>query len=365
MTPLPPGARIGMLGGGQLGRLLALEAARLGFDVHVFCPEARSPAARVAAFETVADYGDVDALGMFARSCDVVTYEFENVPVATVDAVIAAGCPVRPGAASLDVSQDRLAEKAFLNGIGIPTVDYRPVPDAAVLAPALAALGGRGILKTCRHGYDGKGQVRIEPDGTGLAEGLRLAASAPCILEAVAPFVREVSVIVARGEGGTVAYDPAENVHETGILVRSTVPAAISAETTDLVAASGLRLADALGHVGVLALEMFVLGDGRLLANEMAPRVHNSGHWTPEACETGQFEQHVRAVAGWPLGPVTRHFDARMTNVLGEDIRRLPAGLGKADKATAYGKRAPIGGRKMGHIVERVPLGALAQAAKG
>lgn len=361
MSPLSPGARIGMLGGGQLGRLLALEAGRLGFDVHVFCPEARSPAARVAAFETVADYDDRAAIAAFARTCDVVTYEFENVPVATIEAVIAAGCPVRPGAASLDVSQDRLAEKAFLNGLGIPTVDYRPVPDVAALAPALQALGGQGILKTCRDGYDGKGQVRIGPDGAGLDEALGLAASAPCILEAIAPFVREVSVIVARGEGGAVAYDPAGNVHENGILVRSTVPAAIAPETRDVVVASGLKLADALGHVGVLGLEMFVLADGSLLANEMAPRVHNSGHWTPEACETGQFEQHIRAVAGWPLGPVTRHFDARMTNALGKDIAAFPSGHHAADKLTAYSKREARTGRKMGHVVERAPLGTFAQ----
>lgn len=353
MSPLSPGSTIGMLGGGQLGRLLAIEAARLGFDVHVYCPEARSPAARVAAFETVAAYDDAAALKAFAGTCDVVTYEFENVPAATVAMIEAAGAPVRPGVKSLDVSQDRAVEKRFLNEIGIPTVDYHVIEDTRDLEKGLTAFGGRGILKTRRDGYDGKGQVRIDGEA-GLAVARELAASVPCILEALAPFEREISVVVGRNETRTLAFEPSENEHQDGILKRSSAPAQISGTIRAEALEAGAKLADALGHIGVLALEYFVMPDGTLLANEFAPRVHNSGHWTPEACLTGQFEQHIRAVIGWPLASVDRLFDVEMDNLLGTEIESLPEGYKADDKIVSYGKKVARTGRKMAHVTRRI-----------
>ncbi len=352
MTPLKPGSVIGILGGGQLGRLMALEAAKLGFDVHIYCPEARSPAARVSAFETVAAYDDTAALTAFANACDTVTYEFENVPAASVSLIEAAGTPVRPGAKSLEMSQDRSIEKAFLNQIGIETVASHTLDDAMDLTKALTDFGWQGILKTRRDGYDGKGQVRIKGE-EGMAAAQQLADAAPCILEAFAPFEREISVIVARSENETAAYEIAENVHQEGILARSLVPANISEHIRQSAIGAGIKLADALGHIGVLALEFFVLPDGKLLANEYAPRVHNSGHWTPEACMTGQFEQHIRAVAGWPLGPVTCLYDVEMENLLGEDISKIPADLSSQDRPVAYGKAQAKPGRKMAHMTRR------------
>ena len=358
MTPLSPGSTIGILGGGQLGRLLSLEAARLGFEVHIYCPETRNPAARVSAAATFADYDDKAALGAFAAACDVVTYEFENVPVETVDIIRQAGIPVRPGAKSLAVAQDRQTEKDFLNGIGIPTVDFTVIAPDEPLDVALAAFGGHGILKTRRDGYDGKGQVRLGGGRgrDGLEEARALAVRVPCILEAFAPFEREISVVVARTETECVCFEPSENTHEGGILKTSSVPARISDEIRTRAMDAGIGLANALGHIGVLALECFVMPDGRLLANEFAPRVHNSGHWTPEACQTGQFEQHVRAVVGWPLGPVTRLFDAEMHNLLGEDITAIPSGFETADRIVSYGKREARAGRKMAHVTKLRPL---------
>ena len=356
MTPIQPGARIGILGGGQLGRLLALEAARLGFDVLIFCPEPDSPAARVSAGSLEAAYDDARALAVFAEQCDVVTYEFENVPVDAVRLIEAAGTPVRPGALSLEKSQDRLTEKSFLNEIGIPTVDYCALASGEPLDAALAGFASHAVLKTRRDGYDGKGQVMIGGGRgrDGLEDARNLAAGAPCLLEAFAPFEREISVVIARSETETLAYEPAENIHEGGILHRSRVPAEISGTVRAAAITAGRTLADALDHIGVLALEFFVLPGGQLLANEFAPRVHNSGHWTPDACDTGQFEQHIRAVAGWPLGPVTRRFDVEMDNLLGPDIARVPDRLGRSDRPVAYGKRAARAGRKMGHVTRRV-----------
>ncbi|MEL6211095.1 MAG: 5-(carboxyamino)imidazole ribonucleotide synthase [Pseudomonadota bacterium] len=361
MTPLAPGETIGILGGGQLGRLLSLAAARLGFDVHIYCPAADTPAARVSAASTVAAYEDEAALARFANACSVVTYEFENVPVSAVETVEAAGCPVRPGAKALDVSQDRLNEKTFLRSIGIGTVDFVAVEGPEALAPALEAIGGAGILKTRREGYDGKGQVRLFPDGRGLADAEALAAKSPCILEAFAPFEREVSVIIARTPAALLAYDPAENTHEQGILVRSQVPAGISTAVTKAVFAAGRRLADALDYVGVFGLEVFVLPGGEVLANEMAPRVHNSGHWTADACVTGQFEQHIRAVAGWALGSAQRHYDVDMRNALGAAIADMPHIDDPFVRQTLYGKRESRKGRKMAHFTRLTPLGSAAQ----
>lgn len=353
MTPLRPGSVIGILGGGQLGRLLALEAAKLGFDVHIYCPEARSPAARVAAFETVAAYDDPAALKTFASQCDVVTYEFENVPAQSVAEIEAAGTPVRPGTKSLEKSQDRAVEKAFLNEIGIPTVDYHTLGEDITLTDALVDFGWQGILKTRREGYDGKGQVRIKGN-EGLEEAEALAAATPCILEAFAPFDREISAIVARSETRTLVFDISENGHDEGVLARAKAPAAISEAIGVEALRAGTKLADELCHIGVLALEFFVMPDGRLCANEYAPRVHNSGHWTPEACMTGQFEQHIRAVVGWPLGPVTRIFDVEMHNLLGEDITQIPSGFDPDARIVSYGKREAKSGRKMAHVTKRL-----------
>jgi len=356
MTPLQPGSVIGILGGGQLGRLLALEAGKLGFDVHIYCPEAASPAARVSAVETVAAYDDATALQAFAEACDVVTYEFENVPAASVAKIEAAGTPVRPGAKSLEMSQDRAVEKAFLNEIGIPTVDYCTLEQGEALDGALAGFGSHAILKTRRDGYDGKGQIMLggARGRDGLEAARELAGKVPCVLEAFAPFEREVSVVVARAESGALAFDISENQHEDGVLARSVVPAAISDTLQAKAVAAGMKLADALGHIGVLALEFFVMPDGTLRANEFAPRVHNSGHWTPEACMTGQFEQHIRAVAGWPLGPVTRLFDVDMQNLLGADVSQIPVSFEAETRLVSYGKRDPKPGRKMAHITKRV-----------
>ncbi|MEM6411253.1 MAG: 5-(carboxyamino)imidazole ribonucleotide synthase [Pseudomonadota bacterium] len=356
MTPLSPGATIGILGGGQLGRLLALEAARLGFDVHIYCPEVDAPAARVAAQHTEASYSDNDALQHFASVCDVITYEFENVPVDAVRTLEAAGTPVRPGAMSLEISQDRLVEKNFLNEIGVPTVDYVTLQDGDELSAALSRFGGAGIVKTRREGYDGKGQVFIRPDSAAelIDSAIDLANSAPCILEAFAPFEREISVIVGRGNSGTLMFEPAENDHDSGILRRSTAPAQISDEVRMAAYEAGQKLAESLKHIGVLGLEFFVMPDGSLLANEFAPRVHNSGHWTPDACDTGQFEQHIRAVIGWPLGPITRRFDVVMENILGPEIEGVPGDYSGNDRLVSYGKRGAAGRRKVAHVTRRI-----------
>ncbi|MEL6473547.1 MAG: 5-(carboxyamino)imidazole ribonucleotide synthase [Pseudomonadota bacterium] len=350
MSALPPGSVIGMLGGGQLGRLMALEAARLGYDVHTFCPEPRSPAARVSSAETVADYTNDAALKAFAGACDVVSYEFENVPAAAVAAIESVGVPVRPGVAALENSQDRKVEKEFLNSIEVPTVAFESVHSPENIQPAVEKLGGAGILKRRRMGYDGKGQARVEA-GDDMAAAWTALGSAPCILEAMAPFKLEISAIVARGLSGEIAaFEPSENGHANGILRASHVPASIRDETRTRAIASATRLAEALDYVGVIALEFFVLDDETLIANEFAPRVHNSGHWTPEACATGQFEQHIRAVAGLPLGDPTRLFDAQMDNLLGDEAETAFGGPG----VTHYGKREAKAGRKMGHVTRRL-----------
>ena len=353
MTALPAGSVIGILGGGQLGRMLASAAARLGFDVHVLAPEDSPPAARVAARHWQAAYEDETALRAFAAACDVISYEFENVPVASVDHLVSLGAVVRPGAKSLESSQDRLSEKRFLNSIGIETGRYEAVSSAEDLSDALDTLGGEGLLKTRREGYDGKGQARIRT-GDDLDAAFAAIGSVPAILEAFVPYEREISVVIARTpEGETASFDPSRNEHGGGILRTSTVPCGLGGDVTGKARGLAETLARETGHVGVLALELFVLDDGTLLANEFAPRVHNSGHWTPEACLTGQFEQHIRAIAGWPLGPVTRVFDAEMQNLLGEEALSPPESFGTDAVVTLYGKRDAKPGRKMGHVVRR------------
>ena len=347
--PLPLGATIGIPGGGQLGRMLSLAASRLGFKTHIYCPDPDSPAFEVTPHKTVAAYDDEAALGKFAALVDVVTYEFENVPAGTAE-FLAPLKHLRPGANALAVSQDRLAEKSFIAAAGIPVAPHRAIRDAADLAPALADLGGRGILNTTRLGYDGKGQRRV----TSLAQAEAAFADLlphPLVLEALIPFEREISVVIARGlDGATAAFDPAENAHRDGILATSTVPATASAATADLARDYAAAIAAALGYVGVLGVEFFVLADGSLVVNEIAPRVHNSGHWTEAVCVADQFEQHIRAVAGWPLGDPTRLADVVMENLIGDAIAAIPGHLGPGIRPHAYGKAESRPGRKMGHI---------------
>lgn len=349
--PLPPGSVVGILGGGQLGRMLALAAARLGLRCHIYDPSEAPCAAQVCDRFTRAGWEDAHALARFAASVDLVTYEFENVDLAAIDA-LAAHVPVRPGRRALEVSQDRDAEKAFLSGIGLRTAPWAAVDDAPGLAAALVEIGAPAILKTRRFGYDGKGQVRIEVGDRPEAAWAEIGG-APSVLEAFMRFDREVSVIAARGlDGEVVAFDPGENIHRDGILHSTTVPAAVSAgQAQDAVLIAG-RILNALDYVGVLGVELFVAPDG-LVVNEIAPRVHNSGHWTQDACLIDQFEMHLRAIAGWPLGDGRRHSDAVMTNLLGAECRLAPAMTGAS--VHLYGKDEARPGRKMGHVTRISP----------
>ena len=356
--PLPPGSTIGILGGGQLGRMLALSAARLGLKCHIYAPEKDSPAFQVAAEFTCASYDNPQELAEFARKSGVVTYEFENVPAETAE-VIARHTPLAPGAHVLATSQDRLTEKTFLKGLGLATAPFAPVDDETGLAAALQTIGRPSILKTRRLGYDGKGQVAIKDAA---ADGKAWAAigKAPAILEGFVPFTRELSIIAARGWDGSVAvYDVPENEHENHILRRSTVPARIAPATAASARDIAAKITNALDYVGIIGVELFLVGEGtgeRLLVNEIAPRVHNSGHWTMDACLVSQFEQHIRAVAGWPLGSPERHSDVVMTNLIGDeaaDWRRLAAEPGTA--VHLYGKAEARPGRKMGHINRLAP----------
>jgi 5-(carboxyamino)imidazole ribonucleotide synthase len=358
--PLAPGAVIGVLGGGQLGRMLALAAARLGFDVAVLTPETDSPAGRVAAHTIVAAYDDPGALAELARLSSAVTFEFENVPAAVVATLESLGVAVAPGPKALAVAQDRVAEKSFCQSVGVPTVAFAAIDRFEDIASALDRLGAPALLKTRREGYDGKGQVWIKDAAEAEAAWTSIGAK-PAILEARADFVREVSLIAARGRDGSfAAYPLTENQHEDGILRRSIAPARAS-ETTAAQARSIVdTITAALDYVGVVGVELFELADGRLLVNEMAPRVHNSGHWTLDACEVDQFEQQVRAVAGWPLGPTAPFAEVEMLNLLGaeaDDWQALAAD--PSARVWLYGKRgarAYAARRKMGHVNRLRPL---------
>lgn len=345
---LRPGAAIGILGGGQLGRMLAMAAARLGLVARVYDPDPAAPAGQVAAL-TVGAWDDRDALAAFAASVEVVTYEFENIPPAALDAIEAV-VPVRPNRRALEISRDRRLEKAFLNDLRLATAPWAPVAFWAELEAALERIGAPAILKTATLGYDGKGQARIAaPAEAGAA--LAAMAGAPAVLEGFVDFQREVSVIVARGLDGTVAcYDPGENVHDGGILRTTTVPAALRpAQVQDAVLLAG-RIVTALDYVGVMGVELFVTPQG-LVVNEIAPRVHNSGHWTQLGCAVDQFEQHIRAVAGWPLGDGRRHADVVMENLIGDDVARVPALAREGGvQIHLYGKAEARAGRKMGHV---------------
>ena len=349
---LAPGATIGILGGGQLGRMLALAAARLGLRTHVYCPDPGSPAFEVASACTIQAYEDEEALRAFAAAVDVVTYEFENVPARTAE-VLAEVRPVRPDAAALGASQDRLTEKQFMASLGIATAPFVAVDKAEDLPGAVAQLGRPSILKTRRFGYDGKGQTTIR-DGSDLAATFQSLGGGACILEGVVPFKREVSVVCARGvDGGFAAFDVCENAHRGGILQRTIAPAALTPEAAAEAVATAKTIADALHYVGVLAVEFFVTveaGRERLAVNEIAPRVHNSGHWTEAGAVTSQFEQHVRAICGWPLGATTRHAHVEMENLIGAEAETWAALLARPGVCLhLYGKEEMRAGRKMGH----------------
>jgi 5-(carboxyamino)imidazole ribonucleotide synthase len=350
MSMLPPGSTIGILGGGQLGRMLSHAASQLGFDVCIFTDEADSPAARVSAQAIIADYGDAAALAEFAKRVQVVTTEFENVPAQTASVLMKAGANVRPHPHVLAVAQDRFDEKSFLASAGIATPRFAAIASQDDLDAAVATIGAPAILKTRRLGYDGRGQIRIASlaDAAGAYEKL----GAPGILEAFCPFEREISIIAARGADGAIAfYDLCENQHVHGILSRTKLPADAGAAASVDAQKAARKVLEAFGYVGVLTIELFLMTDGSLIANEMAPRVHNSGHWTIEGALTSQFEQHIRAIAGWPLGPTARVADIEMRNLIGEDAnqwRALAAEPGA--HLHLYGKREARPGRKMGHV---------------
>jgi 5-(carboxyamino)imidazole ribonucleotide synthase len=352
---LSPGATIGILGAGQLGRMLAIAALRVGLRCHIYAPEAEAPAHDAASATTVAAYEDEAALARFAEAVDVITFEFENVPAASA-MILAARRPVLPDRKILETTQDRLIEKNFVKRLGIGTADYADVSSLETLRAAIEKIGLPAVIKTRRFGYDGKGQAIIregdDPDQVWKDLGTRSA-----ILEAFIGFEREVSVIAARSADGHVeSYDVTENEHRDHILKISRAPADISDALAAEARAIAEKIAHALNYIGVLAVEMFVVkGDGRprLLVNEIAPRVHNSGHWTLDGASISQFEQHIRAIAGWPLGKPVRHGPVTMTNLIGDDINSYEQWL-TVPGATVhlYGKGPPRPGRKMGHVTE-------------
>lgn len=350
---LPPGSVIGMLGGGQLGRMMALAAARLGLSVHVYCPDPDSPAFEVAKAHTIGAYDDETALAAFASQCDVVTYEFENVPARAAE-VIAGRTLLRPGALALATSQDRLVEKTFLREAGAEVAAFAPIDGADGIDAAIAVTGLPAIVKTRRFGYDGKGQRKVVSRDA-LAAAVAELGGGDLILEALVPFALEVSAIVVRGATGEAAvYDIGENSHANHILKETRVPARVSAETAAAAATLGRRIAAALDYVGVLGVELFVVRDGdgeQLIVNEIAPRVHNSGHWTEDGAVTSQFENHVRAIAGWPIGSVETIAPTVMENLIGAEADAW-ATITADPRARLhlYGKAESRPGRKMGHV---------------
>ncbi|HJS86281.1 MAG TPA: 5-(carboxyamino)imidazole ribonucleotide synthase [Acetobacteraceae bacterium] len=358
--PLPPNAVIGLVGGGQLGRMSALAAARLGYRCHILTREPDSPAAQVSHGVTLSDYADPASLRAFAAAVDVISFEFENVSAEGLE-LLASSKPVRPAPSVLRVSQDRVVEKDFLNRAGVPTAAWAPVASFAELREAVGRIGLPAVLKTTRYGYDGKGQARLRgmEDLAPAYEGL---APKPLILEDFIDFATEVSVVVARGaDGAATAFDTTENRHRDHILDLSLAPARVPAMVAAEAQAIARRVADALDVVGVLAVEMFVDARGRVLANEIAPRPHNSGHWTIEACPASQFEMHIRTIAGLPLPPASRQADAVMRNLVGpEDLALWPAILATPGLIPhLYGKTEARPRRKMGHVTRLFPKGSL------
>jgi len=355
---LAPGATIGILGGGQLGRMLALAAARLGIKCHVFCPDPQAPAFDVVRRATLADYGDENALDRFAEAVDVITYEFENVPAETA-AFLSERRPVLPNPAVLATTQDRLTEKTFVAELDVRTAPFAAVDSPASLADALARIGRPAVLKTRRFGYDGKGQALIR-ESADPAQAFRAIGAHPAIVEAFVPFEREISVVVARQHDGQIeCFDVIENEHRDHILKVSRVPADVPAELALEARRIAQKIAAAFDYVGVLAVEMFVLREGgthAVLVNEIAPRVHNSGHWTLDGCSVSQFEQHIRAVAGWPLATPIRYGRIEMINLIGDEVANYGRWLGMPGTAVhLYGKNGAQPGRKMGHVTRVFP----------
>ncbi len=358
MSPLPPGATLGILGNGQLGRMLCLAAAPLGFRTHVYGPGKNSPAEQVATTSTVADYEDETALAAFARSVDAVTFEFENVPASAAN-FLTARTTVRPNCKTLQIAQDRTQEKTFFEGIGAKVAPWRPVNSEAELTAAVSDIGTPSILKTSRLGYDGKGQTKISNavDSDDAWSSLTGGKAVPpdgtfAILESMIDFVCEISVIAARDhEGKIICFEPAENVHANHMLATSTVPAKIDKKIAQDAEKIAKRAVSSLDVVGLLAVEMFVTKTGEIICNEMAPRPHNSGHWTMDACDTDQFQQLVRAATGLPLLHPRRHSDVKMINLVGEDVNNLSAYISDpAVQLHLYGKAEARPGRKMGHV---------------
>jgi 5-(carboxyamino)imidazole ribonucleotide synthase len=348
-NPLPTGATIGILGGGQLGRMLSVAASRLGLRTHIYEPGANPPAADVANAVTTAGYDDTAALTAFAKAVDLVTYEFENIPTEALD-VIEAITPIHPNRGALGTSQDRLVEKEFLQSIGLTVAPFADVTDAASLDAAIATIGTPAILKTRRFGYDGKGQSRLMSSNDA-ATAIKDMAGAPAVLEGFVDFSIEISIIAARNPQGEVAcYDPGENIHLNGILHTTEVPARIPASLRTDAVLLAAKILNTLEYVGVMGVELFVTPKG-LIVNEIAPRVHNSGHWTQNGCAVDQFEQHIRAIAGWPLGDGGRHSDVTMENLIGNDVDKIPELAREPNCAIhLYGKVETKAGRKMGHV---------------
>ncbi|MFY7962980.1 MAG: 5-(carboxyamino)imidazole ribonucleotide synthase [Elsteraceae bacterium] len=354
---LAPGGRIGVLGGGQLGRMTALAAASLGFRTHVYSEHADDPAAQVATAHTAGDFNDMDALARFAAEVDVVTYEFENIPVEPVQ-WLAERLPVRPSPRVLRISQDRLREKDFLGRLKIPTTFYRAVNAFPQLINALGVVGKPAVLKSTRMGYDGKGQVAID-DATDPSLAWRQIGATVGILERFVDFEYEASVLVARRPSGEVSvYEPVRNLHRHHILAETHVPAPMSAALSQEARRIAASIAEALELEGLLCVEMFVTRNGELVVNELAPRPHNSGHWTMDACVTSQFEQTVRAICDLPLGSTERLADAVMLNLIGDDVHQWRSHLDNPRaKLHLYGKREARPGRKMGHVTILTPRG--------
>lgn len=348
--PLPPGSTLGIMGGGQLGRMLSQAASRLGFNVIILDPEADSPAGRVSSGKVIAQYDDPAALNELGHICDAVTFEFENVPAASIERLAATGTLVAPGPMALRVAQDRIEEKTFLNSVGATTVAFAKVDSLQDLTAAVAAIGLPCLLKTRREGYDGKGQIWIRSH-TEAGTAYEAIGQRPAILEAAASFTRELSVIAARGRDGSVAVYPlGENRHQAGVLRTTLAPASVSSGTLRRANEIARAILEGLDYVGVLGVELFELDDGTLLVNEIAPRVHNTGHWTQDGCLCDQFEQHIRAVAGWPLGPTHAHSRIEMTNLLGDEVQSWPDLASQPDvRLHLYGKAEARPGRKMAH----------------
>jgi 5-(carboxyamino)imidazole ribonucleotide synthase len=339
---------IGILGGGQLGRMLSVAAAQLGCKTHIYDPEPDCPASHVAAYCTTARYDNIKALTKFAQSVDVVTFEFENVPAQTA-AQVASLAPLHPRAAILEVAQDRLMEKSFAADLGIATPDFADVATAADLKAALKLIDGPALLKTRRMGYDGKGQLQLKSSRV-TAKALAMLESTPCIVEAMVDFDCEISIIAVCSLEGEIAFYPAvQNHHVSGILATSTVPAKISRKAEKRALAATQKIADALNYVGVFAVEYFVVGD-EIIFNEIAPRVHNSGHWTLEGASTSQFENHIRAICGWPLGDTAARGKIEMHNLIGIDMLHQETLLSGNVHVHNYGKAEIKPGRKMGHV---------------